>query len=78
MKLLDVPIGLLINFHEPKLTDGVAIIALIKSRPASQGSNGIGLERVMVTAEREGGLLFSSLFPLLSPVQFFIVRRGLV
>lgn len=23
MKLLDVPIGLLINFHESKLTDGV-------------------------------------------------------
>jgi GxxExxY protein len=23
MKLLDVPIGLLINFHEMKLTDGV-------------------------------------------------------
>ena len=23
MKLMDVPLGLLINFHEPKLTDGV-------------------------------------------------------
>jgi GxxExxY protein len=28
MKLLDVPLGLLINFHEPKLTDGVARLIL--------------------------------------------------
>ena len=24
MKLLDIPAGLLINFHEPKLTDGIS------------------------------------------------------
>ena len=24
MKLLDIPLGLLINFHEPKLTDGIS------------------------------------------------------
>src|SRR6266852_6894064 len=24
MRLLDIPIGLIINFHEPKLTDGIA------------------------------------------------------
>jgi GxxExxY protein len=28
MKLLAVPLGLLINFHEPKLTDGVARLIL--------------------------------------------------
>jgi len=28
MNLLDVPLGLLINFHEPKLTDGVARLML--------------------------------------------------
>jgi len=28
MKLLDVPLGLLINFHKPKLTDGVARLIL--------------------------------------------------
>lgn len=28
MKLLDIPIGLLINFHEPKLTDGVSRLIL--------------------------------------------------
>jgi GxxExxY protein len=28
MKLLDVPIGLLINFHEPKLTDGISRLIL--------------------------------------------------
>ena len=28
MKLLDIPIGLLINFHEMKLTDGVQRLIL--------------------------------------------------
>ena len=28
MKLLDVPLGLIINFHEPKLTDGVVRMIL--------------------------------------------------
>jgi hypothetical protein len=28
MKLLDIPIGLLINFHEMKLTDGVHRVIL--------------------------------------------------
>jgi GxxExxY protein len=28
MKLLDVPLGLLINFHEPKLSDGVRRLIL--------------------------------------------------
>ena len=28
MKLLDVPMGLIINFHETKLTDGVARLML--------------------------------------------------
>ena len=28
MKLLDVPLGLVINFHEPKLTDGVRRLIL--------------------------------------------------
>ena len=28
MKLLDIPLGLLINFHELKLTDGVARLIL--------------------------------------------------
>lgn len=28
MKLLDIPIGLLINFHEPKLTDGISRLLL--------------------------------------------------
>jgi GxxExxY protein len=28
MKLLDVPLGLLINFHEVKLTDGIARLIL--------------------------------------------------
>jgi GxxExxY protein len=28
MKLLDVPIGLLVNFHEMKLTDGVLRLIL--------------------------------------------------
>ena len=28
MKLLDVPVGLLINFHEPKLTDGISRLML--------------------------------------------------
>jgi GxxExxY protein len=28
MKLLDVPVGLIINFHEPKLTDGVVRLIL--------------------------------------------------
>ena len=28
MKLLDIPLGLIINFHEPKLTDGVSRLIL--------------------------------------------------
>jgi len=28
MKLLDIPLGLLINFHEPKLTDGISRLLL--------------------------------------------------
>jgi GxxExxY protein len=28
MKLLDIPLGLIINFHEPKLTDGIARMIL--------------------------------------------------
>ena len=28
MKLLNVPLGLIINFHEPKLTDGVVRLIL--------------------------------------------------
>ena len=28
MKLLDVPIGLLINFHEMKVTDGISRVIL--------------------------------------------------
>lgn len=33
MKLLDVPIGLLINFNTPKLTDGVSRLILPGSNP---------------------------------------------
>ena len=28
MKLLDVPVGLILNFHEPKLTDGISRLML--------------------------------------------------
>lgn len=28
MKLLDIPLGLLINFHDPKLTDGISRLLL--------------------------------------------------
>jgi GxxExxY protein len=28
MKLLDIPLGLLLNFHEPKLTDGIVRLLL--------------------------------------------------
>ena len=28
MKLLDVPLGLLLNFHEPKLVDGMSRLIL--------------------------------------------------
>jgi GxxExxY protein len=28
MKLLDIPLGLLINFHEPKVTDGISRLIL--------------------------------------------------
>ena len=39
MKLLDVPLGLLINFHEMKLVDGVSRVML----PGAKGEEGFSL-----------------------------------
>jgi hypothetical protein len=36
MKLLDVPLGLLINFHEMKVTDGISRLLLFKSGPTTE------------------------------------------
>ena len=44
MKLLDIPIGLLINFHEPLLKNGVSrIILLGTNRTEEDESNDISL-----------------------------------
>jgi len=48
MKLLDIPIGLLINFHEMKLTDGIHRLILRKAaeqeRNAEDGLEQVGAE----------------------------------
>ena len=58
MKLLDVPIGLLINFHELKLTDGVHRLILPGREPMNiknfAGGNG----------DKERSLSFSLLAPV--------------
>jgi PD-(D/E)XK nuclease superfamily len=42
MKLLDIPIGLLINFHEPILKNGISRMILPRANQAEQdGSNDI-------------------------------------
>jgi hypothetical protein len=41
MKLLDVPLGLLVNFHEVKLVDGISRLIL---RGASGGQEQISSE----------------------------------
>jgi GxxExxY protein len=44
MKLLDIPIGLLINFHEPILKNGISRMILPGANQAEQdGSNDISL-----------------------------------
>jgi len=44
MKLLDIPIGLLINFHEPILKNGISRMILPGANQAEQdGSNNISL-----------------------------------
>lgn len=42
MKLLDVPLGLLINFHEMKVTDGINRL-ILPEQPLTRGSNGSNL-----------------------------------
>jgi len=37
MKLLDAPLGLILNFHEAKLTDGVSRLILPGSGPSEEG-----------------------------------------
>ena len=44
MKLLNVPLGLLINFHEMKLTDGVH--RLILPEPTDEKQDSTGANRV--------------------------------
>ena len=36
MKLLDIPLGLVINFHEMKLTDGVSRLILPNTKPPTE------------------------------------------
>ena len=39
MKLLDIPIGLLINFHEPILKNGISRMILPRANQAEQDEN---------------------------------------